>query len=174
MSLPVKVPSFFKVTRKNPELLRPAKPTPHEFKSLSDIDDQMGLRFHTPFMQIYGKSPSMEGKDPVRIIRAAVSRALVYYYPLAGRVREFTGRKLVVECTGEGVLFIEADADVSLAEFGVSPQPPFPCFEELLYDVPGSGGITNSPLLIIQACTRNSPLFFGFEDKCKLKYIIIA
>ncbi|CAA0813491.1 (Z)-3-hexen-1-ol acetyltransferase [Striga hermonthica] len=153
MSLPVKVLTF-KVTRKNPELLRPAKPTPHEFKSLSDIDDQEGLRFHAPFMQFYRKSPSMEGKDPVGFIRAAVSRALVYYYPLAGRLREVTGRKLVVECTGEGVLFIEADADVSLAEFGVSPQPPFNCFEELLYDVPdsgpGSGGVTGCPLILIQ------------------------
>ncbi|CAA0810963.1 HXXXD-type acyl-transferase family protein [Striga hermonthica] len=149
MSLPVKVPTF-RVTRKNPELLRPAKTTPHEFKSLSDIDDQEGLRVQIPVMQFYCKSPSMEGKDPVGIIRAAVSRALVYYYPLAGRLREATGRKLVVECTGEGALFIEADADVSLAEFGVSPQPPFNCFEELLYDVPGSGGVTGCPLILIQ------------------------
>ncbi|CAA0825714.1 HXXXD-type acyl-transferase family protein [Striga hermonthica] len=140
----------FKVTRKIPELLRPAKPTPHEFKSLSDIDDQEGLRIQIPVMQFYRKSPSMEGKDPVGFIRAAVSRALDYYYPLAGRLREVTGRKLVVECTGEGVLFIEADADVSLAEFGVSPQPPFNCFEELLYDVPDSGGITGCPLILIQ------------------------
>nr|GEW55371.1 auxin-responsive protein SAUR64-like [Tanacetum cinerariifolium] len=28
--------------------------------------------------------------------------------------------------------------------------PPFPCIEELLYDVPGSGGLLNSPLLLIQ------------------------
>ncbi|CAA0813489.1 HXXXD-type acyl-transferase family protein [Striga hermonthica] len=149
MSLPVKVPTF-RVTRKNPELLRPAKTTPHKFKSLSDIDDQEGLRVQIPVMQFYCKSPSMEGKDPVGIIRAAVSRALVYYYPLAGRLREVTGRKLVVECTGEGALFIEADADVSLAEFGVSPQPPFNCFEELLYNVPGSGGVTGCPLILIQ------------------------
>ncbi|CAA0813490.1 (Z)-3-hexen-1-ol acetyltransferase [Striga hermonthica] len=140
----------FKVTRQDPELLPPAEPTPHEFKSLSDIDDQPGLRFHVPIIQFYRKKPYMEGKDPVRVIRAAVSRALVYYYPLAGRLREVTGGKLVVECTGEGVLFIEADADVALQEFGDSPQPPFPCFEELLYDVPGSGDITNSPLILIQ------------------------
>ncbi|GER27250.1 HXXXD-type acyl-transferase family protein [Striga asiatica] len=149
MALPENVLTF-KVTRKKPELLRPAKPTPHEFKSLSDIDDQESLRVQIPVMQFYRKSPSMEGKDPVRIIRTAVSRALVYYYPLAGRLREVTGRKLVVECTGEGVLFIEADADVSLAEFVVSPQPPFHCFEELLYDVPGSSGVTGCPLMLIQ------------------------
>ncbi|KAI3462214.1 hypothetical protein Pfo_018877 [Paulownia fortunei] len=38
----------FKVTRQNPELIPPAKPTPHEFKPLSDINDQEGLRFQIP------------------------------------------------------------------------------------------------------------------------------
>ena len=32
----------FKVHRREPELIKPAKPTPHEFKLLSDIDDQEG------------------------------------------------------------------------------------------------------------------------------------
>jgi len=55
----------------------------------------------------------------------------------------------VVECTGEGVLFVEADADVALEEFG-DLLPSFPCWQDLLYDVPGSLNITNSPLLLIQ------------------------
>ncbi|GER47056.1 HXXXD-type acyl-transferase family protein [Striga asiatica] len=144
-----KAPTF-KVTRNTPELIPPAKPTPYEFKPLSDIDDQEGLRFQIPVIQFYWNNPSMEGKDPARVIRAAVAEALVYYYPFAGRLREFAARKLVVECTGEGVLFIEADADVALSEFGDSLQPPFPCLEELLYDVPGSGEVVGCPLILIQ------------------------
>ncbi|KAL0285750.1 UNVERIFIED_CONTAM: Benzyl alcohol O-benzoyltransferase [Sesamum angustifolium] len=74
--------------------------------------------------------------------------------PQAGRtriqMREMAGRKLVVECTGEGVLFIEADADVRLQQFGDAIHPPFPGLEELLYDVPGSDGVVNCPLLLIQ------------------------
>ncbi|KAI3462217.1 hypothetical protein Pfo_018880 [Paulownia fortunei] len=140
----------FKVTRQNPELIPPAKPTPHEFKPLSDIDDQEGLRFQIPVIQFYRKNPSMEGKDPVKVIRDAIAKALVFYYPFAGRLREYAARKLVVECTGEGVMFIEADADVTLQQFGDALQPPFPCLEELLYDVPGSGGVINCPLLLIQ------------------------
>ncbi|KAK4430465.1 Benzyl alcohol O-benzoyltransferase [Sesamum alatum] len=132
----------FKVTRQNPELIPPAKPTPHEFKPLSDIDDQDGLRFQLPVIQFYRKNPTMDGKDPVKVIRDAVARALVFYYPFAGRLREMAGRKMVVECTGEGILFIEADADATLQQFGDTLQPPFPCLEELLYDVPGSGGVT--------------------------------
>ncbi|KAL0396302.1 UNVERIFIED_CONTAM: Benzyl alcohol O-benzoyltransferase [Sesamum calycinum] len=140
----------FKVTRQNPELIPPAKPTPHEFKPLSDIDDQEGLRFQLPLIQFFRRNPAMDRKDPVKVIRDALAKALVFYYPFAGRLREMVGRKLVVECTGEGALFIEADADVRLQQFGDTLQPPFPCMEELLYDVPGSGGVVNCPLLLIQ------------------------
>ncbi|KAM4075867.1 hypothetical protein ACJW30_12G021500 [Castanea mollissima] len=140
----------FKVRRCKPELVAPAKPTPHEFKQLSDIDDQEGLRFQIPLIQFYKYDPLMKGRDPVRVIREALAKTLVFYYPFAGRLREGPGRKLVVECTGEGITFIEADADVTLEQFGDSLQPPFPCWEELLFDVPGSGGILNCPLLLIQ------------------------
>ncbi|KAG9159203.1 hypothetical protein Leryth_027079 [Lithospermum erythrorhizon] len=53
-------------------------------------------------------------------------------------------------CTGEGVLFIEAEADVTLEQFGDELQPPFPLLEELLYDVPGYGEVLGCPLLHIQ------------------------
>ena len=131
-------------------MVAPAKPTPHEFKQLSDIDDQESLRFQIPLIQFYKYDPSMKGRDPVRVIREALAKTLVFYYPFAGRLREGPGRKLVVECTGEGIIFIEADADVTLEQFGDSLQPPFPCWEELLFDVPGSGGILNCPLMLIQ------------------------
>lgn len=140
----------FKAVRKGPELIRPAKPTPHEFKLLSDIDDQGGLRFQVPVTNFYRRNPSMEGNDPVKAIRDAIAKALVFYYPFAGRLREITSRKLVVECTGEGVVFIEADADVTLDDFGDELYPPFPCMGELLYDVPGTAGVIGCPLLLIQ------------------------
>ncbi|KAL5723538.1 hypothetical protein ACHQM5_006926 [Ranunculus cassubicifolius] len=140
----------FKVERSQPELLRPAKPTPHELKALSDIDDQEGLRFQIPVIQFYKKNEFTKGKDPVKVIRDAIAKTLVYYYPFAGRLREGRGRMLMVECTGEGVMFVEANAHVTLEEFGDALQPPFPCLEELLYDVPGSSGVLNCPLLLIQ------------------------
>ncbi|KAJ4838375.1 hypothetical protein Tsubulata_041385, partial [Turnera subulata] len=141
----------FKVHRREPELIRPAKPTPHEFKDLSDIDDQDGLRFfYTRVLWFYRYSPLMQGKDPVKIVREALAKTLVFYYPMAGRLREGHNRKLRVECNGEGVLFIEADADVTLEQFGVVPQPPFPCMDELLFHVPGSTEIVNCPIFLVQ------------------------
>ncbi|KAG2333759.1 hypothetical protein Bca4012_016635 [Brassica carinata] len=141
----------FKVNRREPELVSPAKPTPRELKLLSDIDDQEGLRFHIPSIFFYRHNPSAYS-DPVAVIRRALAQTLVYYYPLAGRLREGPNRKLAVDCTGQGVLFIEADADVTLAEFEEKDalRPPFPCFEELLFDVEGSSEVLNAPLILIQ------------------------
>lgn len=143
-------PLVFTVRRHPPKLVTPAKPTPCESKQLSDIDDQEGLRFQIPVIQFYRYDPKMRGRDPAKVIREALSQALVYYYPFAGRLREGDNRKLIVECNGEGVIFIEADADLTLDQFGDALQPPFPCLEELLYDVPGSSGVLNCPLLLIQ------------------------
>ncbi|MED6120783.1 hypothetical protein PIB30_024217 [Stylosanthes scabra] len=140
----------FRVKRSQPELVAPATPIPHEVKLLSDIDDQEGLRIHVPNIYIYRHNPSMKGKDPVKVIRDGLSRTLVFYYPFAGRLREGHGRKLMVDCTAEGVLFIEADTDVTLDQFREALQTPFPFSQELLYNVPGSDGILGSPLLLIQ------------------------
>ncbi|XP_034711524.1 methanol O-anthraniloyltransferase-like [Vitis riparia] len=143
-------PLVFSVKRCAPEFVRPTNPTPREVKQLSDIDDQEGLRFQIPVIMFYPNNPLMKGKDPVKVIREALGKALVYYYPFAGRLIEGDNRKLMVDCTGEGVLFIEADADTTLENLGDAIQPMCPCFEELLYDVPGSGGIFGSPLILIQ------------------------
>ncbi|KAM7475056.1 hypothetical protein LguiB_022299 [Lonicera macranthoides] len=142
----------FTVRRSEPELIAPSKPTPLEWKLLSDIDDQHSLRFQLPLIQFYRNNDvnSSINKDPVKVIRDALAEALVFYYPFAGRLREGPGGKLIVECTGEGVLFMEADADVRMEQFGEELLPPFPCFEELLYNVPGSDAILNSPLLLVQ------------------------
>lgn len=145
-------PLSYKAKRRSPELITPEKPTPYEYKLLSDIDDQQSLRFQLPMIQFYAKNELMMRKnvDPVNVIRVALAKTLVFYYPFAGRLREGAGRKLMVECTGEGVMFVEADADVTVADFGDPVMPPFPCSEELLFDVPGSSGILDCPLILMQ------------------------
>eukprot|EP01018_Ginkgo_biloba_P004926 Gb_26886 [translate_table: standard] len=139
----------FKVTRQPAVLVAPSLPTPNEFLCLSNIDDQAGLRFQIPIVQFYQSDSTKKHQDPAKVIKEALEKALVHYYPFAGRLRDASNGKLMLECTGEGVLFIEADADVSLQEFG-DLLPPFPCWDELLYDVPGSATVINSPILLIQ------------------------
>nr|KJB82260.1 hypothetical protein B456_013G185300 [Gossypium raimondii] len=134
----------FTVERQEPELIVPAKPTPHECKLLSDTDDQAGHRFQIRGLHIYRNNACMQGKDPVRVIREALAETL-----------EGPNRKLMVDCSGEGILFIEGDADVTLEDFGDSLHPPFPCFKELLYELPASIDLLNSPLLQIQVTRFN-------------------
>ncbi|XP_014617184.1 13-hydroxylupanine O-tigloyltransferase-like [Glycine max] len=140
----------FTVRRNPPELVAPANPTPRELKLLSGIDDQHGLRYQLPFVQFYRYQPAMAGKDPVQVIRKALAKTLVFYYRFAGRLREGPNGKLTVDCDEEGVLFIEADADVAIEQFGDNFMPPFPFFDEILYNVPGSDGIIECPLVLIQ------------------------
>ncbi|KAM0931021.1 hypothetical protein ACQ4PT_000599 [Festuca glaucescens] len=140
----------FTVHRQPPVLVVPAGPTPQELKLLSDIDDQEGLRFYTPAIHFFRQHEGRGDVDPVPVLRGAIAAALVHYYPLAKRLRELQGRKLAVDCTGEGVLFVEADADVRLDQFGAALQPPFPCLDKLLFDVPGSSDLPDAPLLHFQ------------------------
>ncbi|KAK4572073.1 hypothetical protein RGQ29_030477 [Quercus rubra] len=138
----------FKVRRCEPQLIAPAKPTPHEFKLLSDVDDVE--RCQIPVIQFYRFDHSMQGKDPIIVIREALAQALVFYLPFAGRLREGPDSKFIVECTGEGAIFIEADVDVTLDHFGDAPYPSFSFMDELLFDVSGSGEMLNCPLFLIQ------------------------
>lgn len=153
----------FTVHRREAVLVGPSVSTPCETKRLSDIDDQESLRYHVPGLLVYRggqpPAPCVRDNDPSGIIRAALSRALVHYYPLAGRLREVEGRKLVIDCSGEGVVFVEADADVRLEEMeaaaagGHGLRPPFPCVDQLVPDVRSSGrggSVLSCPLVGIQ------------------------
>ncbi|ONI05664.1 hypothetical protein PRUPE_5G017900 [Prunus persica] len=137
-------PLLFPVNRFEPELITPAKPTPLETKLLSDIDNQVGIRFHYSVIMTYKNNPSMKGNDAVMVIKEALSRALVFYYPLAGRLREGPNRKLMVDCNGEGV---EANADVTLEQLGDTILPPCPPLVLFLFNPLGSDGILDCPLL---------------------------
>ncbi|KAL5197640.1 hypothetical protein ABZP36_001152 [Zizania latifolia] len=93
----------FTVMRSAAELVAPSRATPREVLLLSDIDDQDGLRFYRSGLHFF--RPGNAGADPAAVVKKGLADALVPYYPVAGRIREVQPeRKLVVECTGEGVM----------------------------------------------------------------------
>lgn len=120
--------------------------------SLSSFLNQESLRFQIPIVNFYEHNPSLDGRDPVKIIKETIAKTLVFYYPLVGRLREGSRKKLFVECTGEGILFIEADTDVTLEQFAEVLRFLFSSLwlENVIYNVPNSDAIVNSPLLLIQ------------------------
>jgi hypothetical protein len=77
-------------------------------------------------------------EDPVKVVKEALPKVLVHYYPFAGRLRDLDSAKLTVDCTGEGVLFVEADADISLEEFG-DLYPPIPLGDDFIDKRSGIG-----------------------------------
>ncbi|XP_019182351.1 PREDICTED: methanol O-anthraniloyltransferase-like [Ipomoea nil] len=145
-------PLLFCVKRSKPQLIVPSTSTPHEQKPLSDIDDQCTVRVHIPVLMFYRNSVERRGEeDPAMAIKEGLAKALVFYYPLAGRIFEGENGKLIVNCNGKGVLFVEAKANVKFEQLGhKSMQPPCPYLKQLLNTVPGSEGIIDCPLLLIQ------------------------
>uniref|UniRef100_A0A803LR24 Uncharacterized protein n=1 Tax=Chenopodium quinoa TaxID=63459 RepID=A0A803LR24_CHEQI len=141
---------IIKITRQEAVVVVLEKPSRRELKELSDIDDQQGLRVRPQVTMAFKANRSKVGKDPAKVIKEALAKALMYYYPFAGRLREGPNRKLMVDCNDEGVLFIEADANVGLEEIRTRILPPCPLLEDFLYDIPGSKGIIGLPLLLFQ------------------------
>ncbi|KAF0889508.1 hypothetical protein E2562_025276 [Oryza meyeriana var. granulata] len=147
----------FTARRSKAEMVTPARATPRETMPLSDLDDDWDLRFLQSCVEFFspvggrGDDDGGHGRhNPAEAIKEALAEALVHYYPIAGRLRELPEGRLVVDCTGEGVVFVEAKADVRLVELGEPPVPPFPCAEEFLCDVGDAGDIIGSPLFFIQ------------------------
>ncbi|KAM0908823.1 hypothetical protein ACQ4PT_015171 [Festuca glaucescens] len=98
----------------NSTLVAPSEETPRTGLWLSNLD-LAGHRSHTPLVYYYpAPTPgSKEGADffsPDRL-RAALARALVPFYPLAGRLDVDEDGRLQINCNGEGVLFVVARAD---------------------------------------------------------------
>jgi shikimate O-hydroxycinnamoyltransferase len=98
-------------------LVAPSEATPGQPLWLSNLDLAMP-RTHTPLVYYY-PAPAQGGGDaatgsfaPDRL-KAALARALVPFYPLAGRLGAGPDGRLQIDCNGEGALFVVARADLT-------------------------------------------------------------
>ncbi|KAL6603869.1 hypothetical protein ACP70R_044230 [Stipagrostis hirtigluma subsp. patula] len=71
-------------------------------------------------------------KSPAAVVRAALADALVDYYPFAGRIVEEVPGRPAVLCSGEGVYFVEAAANCTLADVNFLERPLLLGKEELV------------------------------------------
>lgn len=111
------------VAKSPPELVPPAGPTPGGVLPLSSIDKTAAVRVSVDFIQVFPPSSDRGGDDQVATMRQGFARALVPYYPVAGRIAEPSPGDLVVDCTGEGVWFVQATASCSLADVNGLERP---------------------------------------------------
>ena len=69
------------------------------------------------------KEAMVNGKSPAAVVRGALADALVHYYPFAGRIEEDVPGRPAVRCSGEGVYFVEAAANCTLADVNFLERP---------------------------------------------------
>ncbi|XP_043715092.1 alcohol acyltransferase 9-like [Telopea speciosissima] len=105
-------------------LVTPSEPTPTHVLTLSALDSQLFLRFTIEYLFVY-RSRSVPNRSATTArLKAALSQALVSYYPLAGRIRAARpdASNLEVVCRAQGAVFIEAVSDIPAAELESAPR----------------------------------------------------
>ncbi|CAL5440670.1 unnamed protein product [Camellia sinensis] len=139
------------VKQGEPSLVTPAEETPKGLYFLSNLDQNIAVIVRT----IYSfKSEERGNEDAVEVIKDALSKVLVHYYPLAGRLTISAEGKLIVDCNGEGAVFVEAEANCKIEEIGDNTKPDPVTLGKLVYDIPGAKNILEMPPLVAQRHCR--------------------
>ncbi|MBA0697706.1 hypothetical protein Goari_021235, partial [Gossypium aridum] len=110
-----KVSQLISVTQGEPTLVSPAEETPKDLYFLSNLDQNIAVIVRTIYCF---KSDEKGNDDAGEVIKDALRKVLVHYYPLAGRLTISSEGKLIVDCTGEGALFVKAEANCTMEEIG--------------------------------------------------------
>ncbi|KAL1553055.1 spermidine dicoumaroyl transferase [Salvia divinorum] len=99
----------FSVTTRAKGLVAPSEATPSGILELSVVDRLPALRCNARTLHVFRHGPAA-----VEVIREALAKALVPYYPLAGRLRVSDENELQIACTGDGIWVVDASADCTL------------------------------------------------------------
>ncbi|XP_052134701.1 acyl transferase 15-like [Oryza glaberrima] len=146
------------VTKSPPEIVRPSEPVTTAAANgkiiFSPLDRPLVI-LPVVVLQVF-EHPIHE---PVETIRWGLSRALVHYYPLAGRLAAGEGNEDVhIDCTGEGVTFVAASANCTIKQLmrdidGGLPDPSTAVQRELIVDYPAYGFGRADSLIQMQVTT---------------------
>ncbi|KAL6576248.1 histone H3.1 [Orobanche hederae] len=131
----------------HPTLVPPAEKTEKSLYFLSNLDQNIAVVVGTIYCF---KSADKGNVEAVRVLKDALSKALVHYYPLAGRLTISPEMKLAVDCTGEGAVFVEAEAECELEKLGDITKPDPVSLGKLVYYIPGADNILEIPPLVAQ------------------------
>ncbi|XP_047330031.1 spermidine hydroxycinnamoyl transferase-like [Impatiens glandulifera] len=136
------------VTVKATHIVKPAEETPSKIMYVSDID-QIHPITNAPTIYFY-RSPSFSSfQIMVEILKHSLSKALVIFYPFAGRL-EWTHRKRVhINCNSLGAHSLEAETDARIDDFAPDYRPT-PAVRDLIPYVDYSRPIEELPLVLIQ------------------------
>ncbi|XP_068336375.1 shikimate O-hydroxycinnamoyltransferase-like [Pyrus communis] len=136
------------VTVRESTMVKPAEETPKKALWNSNVDLVIPS-IHTPSVYFY--RPNQNGGsnffDPA-VLKHALSKALVPFYPMAGRLKRDDDGRVEIDCGGQGVLFVEAETGSVLDDFG--DFAPTLELRRLIPAVDYSAGISTYALLVLQ------------------------
>ncbi|GFP91737.1 rosmarinate synthase [Phtheirospermum japonicum] len=138
-----------KIKVTNSTVIKPTTATPITNLWISSLDALMPTNYHTRTLYFYRSTGGPNFFD-VTVLKAALSRALVEFYPVAGRLKMDKNGRIEIDCNGKGVLFVEGEADGDmdvLGDFGPKPEL------SLIPTVDYSKGIGSYPLFLLQIHT---------------------
>uniref|UniRef100_A0A1J3K9E6 Omega-hydroxypalmitate O-feruloyl transferase n=2 Tax=Noccaea caerulescens TaxID=107243 RepID=A0A1J3K9E6_NOCCA len=138
----------FSVTTKNHVLVPPDSETPKGLYYLSNLDQNIAVMVKTLY---YFKSESRTNQESYNVIKKSLSEVLVHYYPVAGRLTISSEGKIAVNCTGEGVVLVEAETNggIEMIKEAISENK-MEKLDKLVYDVTGARNILEIPPLVVQ------------------------
>lgn len=129
-------------------MVRPAKETPKTKLWMSNLDLMVPKYCHTQFVDFYQSNRAMSNFFDAEMMKEALSRVLVPFFPMGGRLNEDQDGRIEIDCQAQGVLFVEAESDGVLDDFGdFAPRLEF---LKLFPTVDYSMGIESFPLLVVQ------------------------
>ncbi|XVE56538.1 hypothetical protein DITRI_Ditri04bG0019000 [Diplodiscus trichospermus] len=137
----------FSVKQGEPTRVPPAEETEKGLYYLCNLDQNIAVIMRTVY---FFKSECKGNEDAVELVKNGLSKILVYHYPLAGRLTISSEGKLIVDCTGEGAVFVEAEANCGLEEMGDIAKPDPITLGKLVYEIPDAHNLLEIPLLVIQ------------------------
>uniref|UniRef100_A0A0D9XPQ7 Uncharacterized protein n=1 Tax=Leersia perrieri TaxID=77586 RepID=A0A0D9XPQ7_9ORYZ len=113
----------------------PSEKTPNQVLWLSPLDIVLSNRGgHTALVHFYRRDGVVDaaanGFFDVGRLKAAMARALVAFYPLAGRLRVNGDGRPEIDCNGEGVFFVVARSELTVDD-AMSDLRPSPEFKRL-------------------------------------------
>ncbi|KAK6156637.1 hypothetical protein DH2020_010885 [Rehmannia glutinosa] len=140
------------LTFKATHMVQPAEPTPEEIMYLN-AGDQIKDIYHTPTIYFYKHSPALHSRDAISRLKESLSKVLVPFYPLAGRLSWAAegGSRVELHCNGKGVPIIEAESDAAVEDYG--DFTPTPAIQDLIPIVDYTIPIDEIPLISVQLTT---------------------
>nr|ADL62856.1 acyltransferase [Cynara cardunculus var. scolymus] len=130
-----------------PTLVQPFEETEKGLYFLSNLDQNIAVIVRTIYCF---KSEEKGNEMAAEVIKDALSKVLAHYHFAAGRLTISSEGKLIVDCTNEGAVFVEAEANGNIEDIGDHTKPDPMTLGKLVYDVPGAKNILEIPPLVVQ------------------------